>query len=381
MQEQILLLEKQLDSLLPVERLNTTSPSKALLETASEWSDVVLKLAEQLGDVSFTENETQQALKFSKRPVFICGVHRSGTTLLRDMLDDHPSLSVLPSEGTFITNQEQQILSLPIDRRCSFLCKIWLKRLANPINQPPYWLLGRSTHQSSPYVYFARAFITWWHLFANDKSNKNNLWPLIVVQLAYAFAQNKFGENSTVCYWVDKTPTNERYLARLWQQFPKAKILHIIRNPADVLASRKKSEPFTPSRVFIRDLRMSFKVACRQQAKNDDRYLLIKYEDLCSNPTVTADHMAAFLEIKPLPCLINPTVAGRPTQANSSFKTNAVYGKILSADEHTHEKIIAKKELKLLCAAVGNMAFKFGYTLPTANAMNAFLQRIKNRIF
>src|SRR6476620_2165465 len=199
MQEEILLLEKELDSLLPRERLIATSPSEALLETAAKWSDSVWKMAKELEELSFTKNQMEQALQFCERAVFICGVHRSGTTLLRDMLDGHPSLSVLPSEGTFITNQEQQIFALPIHQRCGFLCKLWLRRLVNSINQPPYWLLGRSSPQWSPYVYFARAFITWWNFFANDKDNKNDLWPMIVIQLAYAFAQNKFGENSAVC--------------------------------------------------------------------------------------------------------------------------------------------------------------------------------------
>jgi len=380
MQEEILLLEKELDSLLPRERLIATSPSEALLETAAKWSDSVWKMAKELGELSFTKNQMEQALQFCERPVFICGVHRGGTTLLRDMLDDHPSLSVLPSEGTFITNQEQQILALPLDMRCSFLCKLWLRRLVNSINQPPYWLLGRSSTQSSPYVYFTRAFITWWNFFANEKENKNDLWPMIVVQLAYAFAQNKFAENSTVCCWVDKTPTNERYLARLWRQFPEAKILHIIRDPKDVFASRKKSEPFTPPRVFIRDLRMSFKVAYEQQTKNDSRYLLIKYEDLCSDPSAMGHNVSAFLGIQYLPCLINPTVAGKPTQANSSFKPNTVHGKILSADEHRHEKLITSKEMQLLSAALHQNAFKLGYTLPAVNALKAFMLRIINRI-
>lgn len=381
MLEEILLLEKKLDSLLPAEQLMATSPPEALLATADTWSDAVWKLAQRLGALIFTKSEMQQALQLSKRPIFICGVHRSGTTLLRDMLDDHPSLSVLPSEGTFITNQEHQILSLPVEQRCGFLCKLWLRRLVNSINQPPYWLLGRSTLESSPYVYFAQAFISWWNFFANDRKNKNDLWPLIVIQLAFAFARNKLGKNSKLCYWVDKTPTNERYLKRLWHQFPEAKILHIIRNPKNVIASRKKSEPFTPPRIFIRDLRRSFKVACKQQIKKDKRYLLIKYEELCGDPSAATRNIAAFLRIEPLPCLMNTTVAGMPTHANSSFKTDAAYGKILSAVEHQQEKIITAKELQLLSAALGKSAFKLGYALPSVNTLNAFMLRMMKKIW
>lgn len=379
MYEEIYALEVELDSLLPVTRLQETGISETLLSAANKWSDSVWKKAEELGELNFTEKEIQQALRFSKQPVFICGAHRSGTTLLRDMLDDHPSLSVLPSEGSFITNQQKQLLLLPDNLRCSFLCREWLRRLANPINQPPYWLLGRSSKEQSPYVDFAKAFITWWNFFVDKERTKNTFWPLIVLQLAYAFC-NKSGGYSTLKYWVDKTPGNERYLAELWEQFPEAKIIQVLRNPIAILASRKQIEPFTPLRIFISEIRMSFKVAAKQESKKNVRHLIIRYENICNDPTLTAQNMASFLGIQLLPCLIHPTVAGKPTKANSSFKADSEQGKILSAEEHRQGEIITAKELKLLSAAVSSTAIKFGYTLPFIGTLKAFFLRIINRV-
>jgi len=49
-------------------------------------------------------NLTQKPLK-PKKWVFILGCYNSGTTLLAELLSQHPQLSVLPDEGVMLTNQ------------------------------------------------------------------------------------------------------------------------------------------------------------------------------------------------------------------------------------------------------------------------------------
>lgn len=36
---------------------------------------------------------------FKDRPIFICGHPKSGTSLLRNLLDNHPQLAVYPEES------------------------------------------------------------------------------------------------------------------------------------------------------------------------------------------------------------------------------------------------------------------------------------------
>ena len=247
------------------------------------------------------------------------------------------------------------------------MCKEWLRRLANPINQAPYWLLGRSSQNESPYVDFARAFIAWWNFLANKKDEaENEFLPLVVLQLAYSFSLNKTPELKFK-YWVDKTPGNENYLSRLWRQFPEAKVIHLVRNPISILTSIKKIHSNFSLLDAIRRIHKSFKIAARHQTKNSARYMVIRYEDLCNDQIATTQNLAAFLNIEWLPCLLQPSVAFKPTQANSSFIDDTEYGKILSLAKQHEDKKLNSKELKLLSAGVGKSATKFGYTLPKIN--------------
>lgn len=367
MYEEINALEEQLNNLLPAKRKIEIRLSQNLHLAAIKWSEAVWEKAKELGAQPIDENKVYQALDFSNHPVFICGTHRSGTTLLRDLLDGHPRLSVIPSEGTFLTNQHKQLLQLPYNEHCAHMCKEWLRRLANPINQAPYWLLGRTTQGESSYVEFARTFITWWNFFVNKKDEaQNEFLPFIVLQLAFSFSLNKSAELKYK-YWVDKTPGNENYLSKIWRQFPEAKIIHIVRNPADILASIKQIQAHLSLRNSIRGIHKSFKIAARHQTKYSERYLVIRYEDLCNDQITTTQLLAAFLNIEWLPCLLQPSVASRPTQANSSFTDQTEYGKILTFANQREEKRLNPKELKLLSAAVEKFAPKFGYTLPQVN--------------
>jgi hypothetical protein len=174
-----------------------------LLSTAQAWSRAVWEYAEELGALALSTQQEKQGMQLAQNPVFICGAHRSGTTLVRDILDGHPQLVVLPSEGTYLTNLEDKLLSLPQNKQAAFLGMEWLRRLANPINQPPYWLLGRSKGDSSPYVDFARYLMAWWEVV--DRKNKQ--WPHIAVLLAYASCTNGLAASLL----VDKTPPNTMY--------------------------------------------------------------------------------------------------------------------------------------------------------------------------
>ncbi len=360
--------EHQLDALLPKSRLEDSPPSD-LMEAAGAWSDAVWAEGERLGPITLTDAEVLKGNKLAASPVYICGVHRNGTTLVRDLTDGHPELVVLPSEGTYYTNLEAQLLSLPLNKRTAYLGKEWLRRLVNPINQPPYWLLGKSGEQSSPYVDFARYVLSWW-----EKVDQNNpQWPHLVIVLAYAMCTN----NLNAKYWVDKTPANERYLDRIWKESPQAKIIHVIRDPLATLASRKKMELYITMRSALKDLKMSFKVAAGQSALNDERFFLVRYEELCDDPQTITERIAAFLNISHTHTLKQPTVAGIPSQANSSFNKEAASGQILRADQHQQVNILTKTEQELIAAEIGGLAGKLGYLLPVVGLLRKYYLKLR----
>ncbi|MGZ3835018.1 MAG: sulfotransferase family protein [Mucilaginibacter sp.] len=364
--------ERKLNGLLPVRRLEQSPPTD-LMSAAVTWSNEVWAKAEELGIEPLSAKQLTQGHLLANHPVYICGVHRSGTTLVRDLLDGHPDLVVLPSEGTFYANLEFKLLSLPENERTSFLCREWLRRLANPINQPPYWLLGRSNEEGSPYVSFARYFMAWWENC--DKGNPQ--WPHIAIVLAYASYTN----NLAAKLWVDKTPANERFLDRIRKEMPEAKIIQVIRDPVAILSSRKKMEPSITLRRALLDLKMSFRVADEQREKNAPEFLLLRYEEICEVPQTVIERIALFLNIEAPAILKQPTVAGLPSQANSSFNKEAASGQILKREQHLQPEILSKEEQALIAIYIGDISARLNYPLTQVGFLRKLYLRLKYRLW
>ena len=133
---EVLRLERLLDERLPRPFL-VGPPGTDLLDAARAWSAAVWASAERDGAMPIAEATIARGLEVGRRPVFICGPHRSGTTLVRDLLDGHPSLIVLPAEGTFIGGLQARLAKVPRTQAAPVLGHEWIRRLANPINRPP----------------------------------------------------------------------------------------------------------------------------------------------------------------------------------------------------------------------------------------------------
>src|SRR6185437_130463 len=350
MLQKVLETEHKLDALLPLKPLKT-APAQDLMTAARQWSAAVWHEAAKLGPLALTPQQLGQGTELSRHPVYVCGVHRSGTTLLQNLLDGHPDLVVLPSEGTFYTVLESKLRALPGQKQCFFLAFEWVRRLANPINQPPYWLLGRSSASHSPYVDFARYFIAWWNVLDHEK---NRHAPHLAVVLAYATCTNKLNAK----HWVDKTPANERFLTRIWKETPSAKVIHMIRDPLDTLNSRKMMEPTVPVHRALADMKMSFKVANNQSRLNDPRYMLVRYENLCNEPQAILESLALFLNIPITESLTTPTVAGMPVKANSTFANTSPAGQILKSHQHRQLTVLSAAEHMQLAAYLSSLAQK-----------------------
>jgi len=336
-----------------LERGDGARPDPAWLACARRWSAAVWEHAEQMAPAPLTAEAVERGLALARRPVFVCGAHRSGTSLVRNLLDGHPALAVLPSEGTFYTHIERRLAGLSPHGQAAEMGQEWLRRLANPGNQPPFWLLGRSGAEASPYVEFARELAAWWPLLRERAGDRRGLWPLVAVVLAYA---ERIGAGGAV-RWVEKTPTNEQNLARLWAEFPEARVIHLVRRPEDALASHKavmgaRWRPGREVAAIYRNLTRSLRIAHQQlRAAPPERYLLLRYEDLAGNPAEAAGRLAVFLDIDPLPSLLEPTVATLPVRPNSSF----------ADDRQRAERRLTRLERAVLTLATGRAAARLGY--------------------
>lgn len=137
-------------------------------------------------------------------PFFILGSPRSGTTIIRDILREHPQLEA-PEETSFYrwadpfgTNEYTQ--------RYKNDAVIRKHRQMDGISDEQFWQIYHGARNR------AQLQIRYMTLYLKNRGNPEGVW-------------------------FDKTPQNAYGLMRLTQDFPSAPIFHIHRNPVDVVAS------------------------------------------------------------------------------------------------------------------------------------------------
>lgn len=309
-------LEVALDAAL-VDRRSVATFSPDWLAAGKQWSAAVWARAVALGPPDL-RGQSRDVSAFAQRAVFICGAHRSGTTLLRDLLDGHPALCVLPAEAAYFGAMEHTVAGWPLDDRLAHVGQAWLRRLVNPINQPPFWLLGRSARTQSRYVAFARAYMAAGAMLDGTGSPAADL-----VGIAYAYATVRGQRVEDLAWWVEKTPGTERHLARIRRDFPQAKIVHVIRDPDGAARSyrallHQANRDAGSMTAMLRDLIASFRIARRHMRWADrDRHLIVRYDSLATDPVMS--RVARFLAIDDDPVLHRQSIAGVPAHPNSSL--------------------------------------------------------------
>jgi hypothetical protein len=377
-------LERQFDAEMLL--CSHTGPSQALRTAAVEWSRAVWLAARTAGATALMPGAIERGFQIAQHPICIAGVHRSGTTLVRDLLDGHPAIAVLPSEGTFMTSLAPRLQRLPPLQHLPCIAQEWLRRLANPINRPPYWTLGRSSVVCSPYVGFARALMGWWDVIQQHLGPAVTSWPLMAVALAYAQSRGGLSRNAPVRAWAEKTPTNERYFPQLAAQLPHARFIHVVRHPFAVYASRKALEQragrrMPSARRVMHELALSYRIAAeRSRRSGHDRHLVIRYEDLIANTERTMDEIADFLEIDRSPTLLRPTVAGVAATNNSSYPVESPAGQVIARDVTAAGAGLTSFERDCLVALVADHATRLGYTLEAPRPWRARFLRFTRRL-
>jgi len=359
--KQLVALEEQLNSQIPDPK-ELSAKSAKLISAEEQWSEAIWRIANSSRPAKLNNNEIQEGLNLIEKPVFICGVPRSGTTLLSNLLDEHSQLLILPPEGLYLTHIRANLMRLEPGKRLERFCRIWAARFVASFMVPPHWYLGKSDGQKQPYVDFVRKLIMW----------IRTLEPLFPSSLDFAWhaavplAYNSVRENSmplaSFSYWVDKTPENEFHLQQFWNFFPHTRVLHVVRNPLSVFSSRMHIERLTrscePDQIISRSILI--KLACSHKMASQlchtispDKYKVVRYEDLVDDRKGTMNGVADVLNIKPADSLYRQTVAGKETQPNTSF----VKGPPSVVECSSQEK-------RLVAAFTVRYASKLGYTLP-----------------
>jgi hypothetical protein len=342
-----------------------------VLAELSSYSMACIVEARRRGHASPTTEEIERARAWLWRPVFLCGHHRTGTTLLQGLLDGHPELLVLPSEGTYFTSFRYVTVERPAVRHLEKFIEEWIARLIDP-NFEPHFRLGRSDESSQPYVDLARGFFGWHDALASDAPKP--FAPLLALVAAYRSAVRAPEPRQ----WVEKTPLNELYIVAL-EAFTRARYIQTVRHPATTLASLRELHRRHPGGTFkaashARAIAESLRLAQTNHQRLDGRYLLVRYEDLANAPDIEMARVRSFLEVGPSESLDTPTAGGLPVRANSSFDRGAagVVNRARAADRASAADAAA------VSVFAGPAARVFGYEVASARPIAALAVRLRS---
>jgi Sulfotransferase family len=208
--------------------------------------------------------------------VFVGGCPRSGTTLLRTMLNCHPELA-LPHETRFLIGAWERRarfgdLSLPENRR----------RVAR-------WIASRKKSR------LERLGVSADELAARLEAAPPTIGS--VLGTCFLLYARRHGKER----WGDKRPSHAQHLDAIFAMFPAAQFINIVRDPRGAVASVRKIGWYDGDLAAGVDLweRSIRAVDSRREHLAPDQLLEIQYEELVADPRRVLERVAGFLTLSP----------------------------------------------------------------------------------
>jgi len=289
-------------------------------------------------------------------PIFIVGTPRSGTTLLRLILDSHPEIAITP-ESSFLFST----LSLWDGLYPCLTDKRSIEKFIKDLKKLPQvrnWLLDTCTAD----------------MLQKDKKINNLSSFIDAIFSNYAHSKGKKR-------WGDKTPKNLYAIDEIIKMFHFAKIVIVIRDCRDVAMSLNKAEfskisYISAAKRWQRDANMTKKII----QKYDKQIYLLKYENLLENPNKTIISVLKFLDLPNDPDIMERYVRHEDDVVHTK---STLYRQPLNKNNiYKWKKYMSKRDI-IDCEAIAKESMEyFGYEIstknPTISPVKVFLYRVKD---
>ena len=360
---------RRIDALLEIRaRDHPRRVEPAWSELLAAIDEAAARLLAGLETASGAEPEPLPA--FYRRPVFVVGHRKTGTTLLLDLLDGHPRLAALPGESNHFVTFLPRVDGLPPEQVAAEAQRWWLLRLISPSGIPPFWALGRPWKlPHDPYARFSRRLLE----LAAANPDRDVLGLAAVAISA--------GEPVA---WVEKTPGQEHVLDAILERYPEASFVHVVRDPRSVAAAIARLDSATGRATDMVEIglavRRSFSAAERNAGRlGGDRYLVLRYEDLVVDPEAAMRRTSRFLGIDWADSLLVPTVGGVEATSNSAWAERKVTGRIEGGRLDLWRDELDERPAELVVGAVGAVGRRMGYDLPRPRRAGTFFDVVSRR--
>lgn len=272
------------------------------------------------------------------KPIFIIGVHRSGTTLLRFMLNSHPNIYIPPESdfipNFFINNPTSNLSKHEIDRL--------LKRIFSKYRFVREW-------QGDPPE-------------SNDFP-QNNVTPHVFLNCLYQM----YAQQNDATRWGDKTPIYCSYVDLIDTIFPSSQFIHIIRDGRDVALSmidKWGKQDFHIDIYFTAQnwVRRINQARTSGNRLGQDRYIEINYEDLVSKPEDELIRVCDYLGENYLPLMSQPHLLGQIAIEPGSFH-DPIRDPPSESRTYRWRQEMSYENLHIFETIASNLLIELGYTV------------------
>ncbi len=321
----------------------------------------------------------------SDSPVFLLGSHKSGTSLLRALLDGHEQLEVLPRETHFFAlmgywidyglkrqwpcpetgNLRDRFVGHVRDRAAD----LELRVATGPFSDAPDFA-GYNADA------FERAFNP------PADSSPRRLFEMFMGALHLAHTGQELAPGARV---VEKSVENAEFVDHIRDMFPAAKFVHIVRNPYAALVAirraRSQEGRYPAMQPVIDSLTNSAYFLYRNRKRHaDGSYLVIRYEDLLRDPSTAMQLVVDHLGIDYADSLLHPTAGGRTWEGNSTSRSSqGGFTGISTAPIDAWRAHISGFEIALVNHWLGPVFDGFGYERLQSPARRHGLRRLVGR--
>ncbi len=204
---------------------------------------------------------------------FVVGVARSGTTLLRLMLDAHPQLAI-PPETHFIPKLAKALGELPKSVGEGEMRRRAFALITEHRRWPDFGLSERELERRFDHVE-----------------------PFTATTALRAF-YGLYAEKQGKPRWGDKSPSYVRRMRRVHAVLPESHFIHLIRDGRDVALSQLEvhhgnDEVSAAATEWVEGIEKARRIG----ARIGDSYLEVRYEDLVADPAPVLERICERIEL------------------------------------------------------------------------------------
>lgn len=249
------------------------------------------------------------------RPIFICGHPKAGTSLLRAIFDSHPQLIVYPEETVFFRRFLPRAAGLDLPAQLA-LAEQTLIHIFQWNRERPVASQSGFPDRDYSAISFDQVNQAMRQLVSQRCRHPGDILSAAVL----AYGQVSGLVTAATLGWVEKSPYNEYSAGQIFDWWPEARCIHILRDPRDNYVSYRRKHPDWQPEFFALNWRRSTQAGLlNQQRFGIQRYHILRYEDLTQAPETALHHLTDFLRIDWDPSLAAPTRAGEQWAGNSMF--------------------------------------------------------------